>query len=304
MYKDIFDQETEDMQKSLEVIQSFNVDTDELNELFANTQEWHDYIVSDVIDIYEQNEMQAYENLLQADTYIGTLVEKYEIFALESEEKIYEFQNEITAEGERTIGVGLIVGAIVILVGIFIALFNAYSISRPLKEVVERMNIIADGDLSREPLETTLHDEIGQLVRATNHMAESTRQVMNQINTVSETVTGQSEELHQSADEVRAGAEQISITMEELANGASEQAMTASDLSSVMVNFTERVDITSENSEHILQSSEEVLSMINEGSKLMNDSTKQMAVIDEIVREAVERVDTHTQEISELVSVI
>src|SRR5699024_1707791 len=78
-------------------------------------------------------------------------------------------------------------------------------------------------------------------------------------------------------------------------------------LSAVMVNFTERVEATEENSEHILQSSEEVLSMTKEGSKLMNDSTKQMAVIDEIVHDAVVKVeglDTHTQEISELVAVI
>lgn len=307
MYREIFNQETQNMDNSIKIIKSFNQDTDELNELINNTQEWHDYIVTDVIELYQKDEIQAYENLLNADTYVGSLVEGYEKFASEGEAKIFQFQNEIADNGQETITVGLIVGFLVLIVGFIIAIYGANSISRPLKEVMQRMNIIADGDLSNEPLQTTLNDEIGQLVHATNNMTESTRTVMNQINRVSETVTNQSEALHHSADEVGAGSEQISITMEELARGASEQAITASDLSAVMVNFTERVEATEENSELIVQSSEEVLSMTEEGSKLMANSTKQMAVIDKIVHDAVVKVeglDTHTQEISQLVAVI
>src|SRR5690625_7272485 len=47
--------------------------------------------------------------------------------------------------------------------------------------------------------------------------------------------------------------------------------------------------------------------MTNDGSLLMESSTKQMAIIDQIVHEAVEKVeglDVHSQQISELVSVI
>src|SRR5699024_5924632 len=307
-YKDIFDSETENMTNSEKIVRSFNEDTDVFNELISNTQEWHEYIITDVFDEIEAgNEDAAYDNLLNADTYVTALVEGYQSLATESERKIFQFQNEIEANGQNTITIGLGVSVAVIIVGLIIAIVSSNTISRPLNEVMERMNIVAEGDLSHPPLETTLKDEIGQLVKATNNMTESTRTVMNQINTVSETVTGQSEELHQSADEVRAGSEQISITMEELARGASEQAITASDLSAVMVNFTDRVEATEENSEHILQSSEEVLSMTKEGSKVMNDSTKQMAVIDEIVHDAVVKVeglDTNTQEISELVAVI
>src|SRR5699024_1921312 len=136
---------------------------------------------------------------------------------------------------------------------------------------------------------------------------DSTRDVLSRINSVSETVTGQSEELSQSANEVRAGSEQIAITMEELATGSASQASTASDLSEMMVSFTSKVGEVNENSERINQSSNYVLELTDEGSELMDSSTKQMATIDQIVHEAVEKVeglDAHAQEISELVSVI
>lgn len=307
-YKEIFENETENMHNSEKILRSFHEDTESFNELVSNTEEWHDYIVTEVFDVYdEKDENLAHDNLLNADTYVSALVQKYQNLAQDSEGEIFTIQNNIEKNGDRTIVVGLIVSVIAILLGMVASYFSAISISRPLNKLMERMKIMTQGDLSHPPLETDLKNEIGQLIHASNEMAESIRAIMHRINNVSETVTSQSEELHQSADEVRAGSEQIAITMEELAKGASEQAMTASDLSGVMVNFSERVDAATENSEHILHSSQEVLAMTNEGSKLMENSTQQMAVIDEIVRKSVVKVeglDTHAQEISQLVAVI
>src|SRR5699024_2491058 len=98
-----FEKETQDMENSVKIIQSFNQDTDELNELISNTEEWHDYIVTDVIEMFEKDGTQAYENLLNADTYVGALVEGYERFASESEAKIFQFQNEIADNGQQPI---------------------------------------------------------------------------------------------------------------------------------------------------------------------------------------------------------
>src|SRR5699024_6767992 len=99
------------------------------------------------------------DNLLNADTYVTALVEGYQALATESEGKIFQFQNEIEANGQNTIIIGLGVSVLVIIVGLIIAIFSSNTISRPLNQVMQRMNLVAEGDLSHPPLETTLKDE-------------------------------------------------------------------------------------------------------------------------------------------------
>lgn len=201
--------------------------------------------------------------------------------------------------------------AITLILALFVAIIVSYfttkRITTRIQMVMDRMKEIANGDLSKEPIEVKLEDEIGQLSVATNEMNKNMRDLLQQINVVSETVASHSEELTQSSNEVMTGTEQVASTMQEIAAGSESQANNASELSSKMNEFTAKVQKTSENSEHIQQSSNDVLQMTDKGAELMKSSTEQMAVIDNIVHHAVERVeglDTHAQEISELVSVI
>ncbi|WP_164667702.1 methyl-accepting chemotaxis protein [Virgibacillus doumboii] len=196
---------------------------------------------------------------------------------------------------------------VVLIIAIVVSLFITRIITNPLKIVMERMKLITSGDLSQEPLKTKSNDEIGQLVKATNDMNSGMRDLLHQINEVSETVSSQSEELTQSANEVKAGSEQIAVTMQELAFGSETQANTSSELSSVMSTFAQRVEQANENGERIEHSSDVVLGMTDEGSQLMDTSIEQMAKINQIVKDAVQKVqglDTQSQEISKLVSVI
>ena len=172
---------------------------------------------------------------------------------------------------------------------------------------MDRMNRMADGDLSGEPLKSRSKDEVGQLVTAVNEMGDNTRRLVNEINVVSGSVTGQSEELTQSATEVKAATYQIATTMYELAAGSEAQASHASDLSQVMESFTLKVEGANEKGERIQRSSEEVLHMTSEGNRLMESSNQQMLKIDQIVQEAVRKIqglDAQSQEISKLVDVI
>lgn len=306
-YKDIFNDYTEQAIHYEEVVREIGA-SEEFDDLINQTEEWREFIVEEVFTEYDNgNEEVALENLLISAGDARNIITGYEELATKRENHIIDLEEDILARGETTLIIVIGVSVLVVGLGLIVAFVTSNSISKPLKSVMNRMNIIANGDLSAEPLETNLRDEIGQLVVATNEMSASTRDVLNQINIVSETVTGQSEELSQSANEVKQGSEQISITMEELASGASTQATTASDLSTAMSSFTSKVEDVNTNSERINQSSNYVLELTDEGSRLMDSSTEQMTTIDQIVHDAVEKVeglDAHSQEISELVSVI
>ncbi|WP_010647793.1 methyl-accepting chemotaxis protein [Oceanobacillus massiliensis] len=200
----------------------------------------------------------------------------------------------------------VVVMSIVAALAIAIFLWFTTKIKKRLNSVNKAMEKAGEGDFT-----TTLNDrsgdEFGQLSQNFNKMKDSLSNLIQQVSQTAETVSSQSEELTQSASEVKSGSQQIATTMQELASGSESQANYASDLASVMETFSAKVQEMNANGEDIYNSSNDVLGMTTEGSKLMDVSVNQMAMIDQIVQDAVQKVkglDIQSQEISKLVSVI
>ncbi|EGQ25746.1 methyl-accepting chemotaxis protein [Sporosarcina newyorkensis 2681] len=306
-FKELFNSYTEKSENRQSSLKKLGGTQESIN-LFERTVEWRNFVTEQVFAEYERgNEEEALRNVMSMTDEARSLMSSYEEAAKNRENFIIDLEKNMLANGKTTLLIVTGVIVLVILLSIATAIITANSISRPLRIVMNRMKLITSGDLSSEPMETHLKDEIGQLIASTNEMSASTRHLLDEINHVAETVSTQSEELTQSANEVKAGTAQIAITMEDLANGTESQADNATILSSSMETFVAKVMEANENGMHVQKSSTSVLEMTNQGSELMNSSSKQMAVIDQIVHDAVVKVeglDQHTQEISELVSVI
>ena len=201
----------------------------------------------------------------------------------------------------------LIIIGITLVIGILIIWLFANHISNPIKKVTEQMEHIAEGDLTLDQLAIKSTDETGQLANGLNNLQTKLKDMIHNISQASQRITGHSEELTQSANEVKVGAEQVAKTMEEIASGTESQASHATDLSSAMGTYVEKVEEANENGERIQHSSNEVLQLTEGGSRLMLQSIEQMAQIDRIVHNSVQKVqqlDTQTNEISKLVTVI
>lgn len=201
----------------------------------------------------------------------------------------------------------IIISSITLVVGIAIIWVFSDMITKPVRAVTERMNLLANGDLSHDLINVKANDEVGQLARSMNDMQENLKEMIKNLFRASETMTSHSEELTQSANEVRAGSEQVASTMQELASGSESQAHHASELSSAMGSFSKMVEEANDKGLAIQQSSGNVLEMTNRGSELMMSSTEQMSTINEIVKNTVgmvKELDGQSQQIGELVSVI
>ena len=306
-YKDLFDKYTEESLKHQATVKRIGTSQETLD-LMERTVEWREYITESVFAEYDRgNKELAERNLLASNDEARSLIASYEEAAKNRENIIINIEKKVVSKGTNTL---IFFGSVIVLIilsSIAIALITANSISKPLHRVMERMKMIASGDLSSEPLETNLQDEIGQLIESTNEMSLNTHNLLDEIHKVSQTVSSQSEELTQSANEVKIGTTQIATTMEDLAYGSESQANNASTLSTAMESFVSRVMDANENGTYIHQSSNEVLAMTSTGRDAMNSSSEQMKVIDQIVHDAVvnvEGLDKHTQDISQLVAVI
>ncbi|MBU8877593.1 HAMP domain-containing protein [Bacillus sp. FJAT-29790] len=202
------------------------------------------------------------------------------------------------------LGVSIVISA---ALGIVSILFIGKIISKQLGQVVHLSNEIAAGNLHVQTIEIDGQDEIAELSKATNTMKENLQIMIQEISAVSRNVTEQSGELTIAANEVKAASQQGASTMQELASGAEEQANSATGLARMMDEYLVKVERATKSGSIIQTASNEVLSMTKIGDTLMRESQEQMAIINEIMKTSVERVnglDEQTKQITTLVKVI
>ncbi|RLL46687.1 methyl-accepting chemotaxis protein [Oceanobacillus piezotolerans] len=220
---------------------------------------------------------------------------------------IKELGNNMIEMGSNIFLLSLVVTLVIMIISVAVILITSRSITKPIIAVMNRMKQLSQGELNVEPLEATTKDEAGQLVVATNEMTAQNREVLLKIQDTATTLSSQGEELTNAASEVKQGTDQVASTMQEMASGAETQANSASDLASKMTVLSNEVQEANERGKNIQLYSDKVLDLTDTGSKLMEDSNQQMMKINEIVKEAVAKVDgleVQSQQISKLVSVI
>src|SRR5690625_1146066 len=307
-FRDSFNTYTEESEKFQEDILSM-VDSKDVKQLIDQSIEWENIIIDEVFATYERGDKdEAIEILDDKATPLAEEIMKDFVALNESREDIiHDRADQIVSSGETNIIVSIVVAIVIVILSVLVALITSNMIAKPIRTVMDRMKLIADGQLNNEPIETSLKDEVGQLIEATNDMNDQMRTLLRQIQDVSETVSSQSEELTQSANEVMSSSEQVASTMQDLSSGAESQSNHASELSNIVATFTTKIEEANNRGLDIQKSSQDVLEMTNNGYALMEKSTAQMDTIDEIVRGAVENVQTlnsQSQKISELVAVI
>ncbi|WP_064099752.1 methyl-accepting chemotaxis protein [Sutcliffiella horikoshii] len=307
-YKEDFERYSEKSTFYEEQIASLST-SDKAKELVNSTNEFERIVREEVFVQYDNgNRDEAIQTIVtKVQPLARGIMSDYEALTMEREEEIQGAGELIIAYGQFTAQTGIIVSVIVLILAGVIATYTARIITKPVKKVMERMNLIANGDLSQPPIETNSRDEIGQLVRDTNLMNDNIKELLNEINTVSQTVNSQSEELTQAANEVKDGSLQVASTMEQLASGSESQANTATSLATTMDTFSSEVKEANTKGEQISKSSHHILSLSDEGANFMNSSVEQMTLIDEIIQNAVGKVNglnERSKEISHLIAVI
>ncbi|WP_378956053.1 methyl-accepting chemotaxis protein [Pelosinus sp. sgz500959] len=126
----------------------------------------------------------------------------------------------------------------ILIISILLATITAFYITRgivnPLRQVVETVDLIADGDLSHTlTAEGVL--EVNQLVRGVNHMTESLRKIITHTATVAESVAASAEELTAAATEVGRASDEVAHTIQNVAHSAVTQMRLSEESTNVIL---------------------------------------------------------------------
>lgn len=300
-YNDLLDTE-------IETVLS-RTDSQEVADTFAELEELDQYLNQYVIANMAQGNRTEALDLMNTNYNAGIeeVMGQISDLSLQQSDIARAASTDVGNQIDLSTMITVVIFVLVIIFGTSIALFFANNLSKEIRKIMIHLQVIATGKLNIEPLPVEGATEIQQLIGSTNALQGELTTIITNIRTSSETLAQQSEELSQSSNEVRSGSEQVAITMQELSTGTESQAHAASELAGNMDTFGEDFANATQNTESVTNASEDVLELSGRGKVMMEASSEQMTKINQIVQEAVskmEQLEKGTQEITKLVEII
>ncbi|MDO1580508.1 methyl-accepting chemotaxis protein [Rhizobium oryzicola] len=154
-----------------------------------------------------------------------------EIVALETK-RLAEAKANASADYAQTSSILMTVAGVALLVAIIAAVWIATSINRGLRNAVNAVQAVSEGDLTRM-VEIKTKDEIGDLLGFVNTMIERLRGVVGDALSAS--------------DNVSSGSQELSASSEQLSQGATEQASAAEEASASMEEMAANIKQNADN---------------------------------------------------------
>lgn len=134
-----------------------------------------------------------------------------------------------------------IAGLIIIIIGIIVSLLVVRSLVRPIVKLVDKVNIIAGGDLS-ENVEVVCDDEIGTLAKAFNVMIESMRKIIHELIDGAAQVGERGNELASSAERGSHAADSIAVAVNQVATETEKQYQSTIEAVNIISQMSDSVN--------------------------------------------------------------
>ncbi|CAM5224097.1 Methyl-accepting chemotaxis sensory transducer with Cache sensor OS=Ureibacillus acetophenoni OX=614649 GN=SAMN05877842_103159 PE=3 SV=1 [Ureibacillus acetophenoni] len=200
----------------------------------------------------------------------------------------------------------LIIAITAILI-VIISFIIVRSITKPIISVTNRMNVVASGDLSIEPLAIKSRDELGELSNNFNIMVVNIKQLVTEIRTASEQVASSSEQLTASSEETAQSTEQVSASIQSIASNSESQAIITDEAKQVVTEISHGIARISSNIQETNTIAEEAVIAAKNGSQVIDNSINQMQFVEKKTTKAsntIHALGKKSTEIGDIISVI
>lgn len=216
----------------------------------------------------------------------------------EAATKRMDAQEKVMTDLANNVAKIVIAGIIVaIILCILISILITRSITTPINAAVLTANKLAEGDLVADVVVTS-GDEVGQLLGAMKHMAESLRKM----------ITG----IRDTSSQVATAAGQISANSAQLTKAAHSQASASEETSATMVQMAASIQTVANNTDSLASNADEVSSSIQElgasseqvakSAEVMASSVSETSATIEQMTVSIEKVAKSTEDLASSVS--
>jgi len=182
---------------------------------------------------------------------------------------------------------------ICLVIAISFAIGFASKIVNPIKNMVNKAQAIADGDLTVD-IDIDTEDEVGALGEAFNRMAENLRHMINDVNQAANKVSDASDELSLSSqqvtssiEEVAASTQEFTFNTEQLSTTAQDMTETAERVNDLSQEGLEQMEATQQEMEEILVASEKSKETVDE----LNEASEEIGDIVEVISDIADQTN-------------
>lgn len=179
------------------------------------------------------------------------------------------------------------IAVMILTLGICIALglFLTRIIARPLNDMAELMEKVAEGDLT-QTADIQTKDEVGLLAQSVNHMVANFRNMIQNILSA--------------AQNLSASSEQVSASTEEIASASGNQANAAQTMNELFRELSEAINAVAQNTEQAAELSNKTIQIARDGEKVLHSSVEGA----NLVGEQMARLQEDSGKIGEIIEVI
>ncbi|WP_449598698.1 methyl-accepting chemotaxis protein [Niallia sp. Marseille-Q9988] len=201
----------------------------------------------------------------------------------------------------------LIIIAVVSVLIISVAIWIANGMTKPIRNIVAQLRLVAAGDLTSKDIVVQSKDEIGQLADNTNSMKHSLRELIKQLKESSEHTAETSEQLAVSADQSNQTSVVITESIQAVAEGAADQAEMVTESTEALDEVAQGVQQIAEASATISEKANSTLNKAQTGKESVEKNITQMNTIQQSVQnsdELTKSLIVRSQDIVKILEVI
>lgn len=204
--------------------------------------------------------------------------------------------------------IGIVAILVTIIVGIVIAIITARNTTKPIIEVVRKLEELSnnEGDLTAR-ISVTSNDEVGMLATAFNNMLFSIQSLVKTVKNTTLEVAASSTQLSVSAEQNADSTTEITKSIQEIASGTEKQVKRAEDSNSATQDMAKSIKFIARASTEVYNSSIHATEVANDGNSAVKKSIEQMDHIQHTVQEAskvVRELDSLSNDIGNILNVI
>ncbi|MBQ4232951.1 MAG: methyl-accepting chemotaxis protein [Lachnospiraceae bacterium] len=124
----------------------------------------------------------------------------------------------------KTVAFQVIIGVIFIIAGIVVMVIYSKSITDPLKEIETSLTYLSAGAFKEIPAYTNRTDELGHIIKSTNNVIGTLRDIVANIKNGADAVSDASDNLADMSERISVTATDVATAVNEIAGGATQQA--------------------------------------------------------------------------------
>jgi len=197
------------------------------------------------------------------------------------------------------------------IMAIFLSVLIGFIITRliigPLKMILKKVELVADGDLNVGECSIHSKDEVGLLATSFNTMILNLRTLVIQIRNSAEQLAASSQEIVATMDQNAQVSNQISSAIGEVANGSEQQVKALTDTSATIEELSASIEEVAASGSTVANSASTTVQIARDGHITITKAVEQMSIVGtstELVQNAVNKLAAGFDKITEFIDII